>query len=315
MRIALLGTGFGQAHAAVYAARTDVEVVIFGRHPDKAAEVAGQFGFAACTDIDKAFEDDSFDLVDICLPVALHADYVLRALQAGMHALVELPLADNLADAQRVVEAAERSDRQVFVDMFERFIPANRALLDAVRDGTYGRLEQLTLWNLTAHLWPGASLGLRALPLEAMHSDMDIITRTLGLPHTVEVTALARDSDSASIEATLRFDGAFARDSVSSLMPMSWGARGGYTATFTHGVLESASTMGFDGKPTGAVTAYTADGARQLPLPTADQYTAMIDHVLAVLRGDADNQITPASTLDALKLTLDIDQRVNGHSA
>ncbi|MDQ3765154.1 MAG: hypothetical protein M3460_27775 [Actinomycetota bacterium] len=70
--------------------------------------------------------------------------------------------------------------------------------------------------------------------------------------------------------------------------------------------------MGFDGKPTGAVTAYTADGARELELPPADQYTAMIDHVLAVLRGEADNQITPASTLDALKLTLDIDQKVNG---
>ena len=186
MKIALLGTGFGQAHAAVYAARTDVEVVMFGRDPDKTAKVAGQFGFAACTDIDNAFDDDSFDLVDICLPVALHADHVLRALQADKHALVELPLADNLTDAQRVVEAAERSDRQVFVDMFERFIPANRALLDAVRDGTYGRLEQLTLWNLTAHLWPGASLGLKALPLEAMHSDMDIITRTLGLPHELE---------------------------------------------------------------------------------------------------------------------------------
>ena len=94
-------------------------------------------------------------------------------------------------------------------------------------------------------------------------------------------------------------------------MPMSWGARGGYTATFTHGVLESASTMGFDGKPTGAVTAYTADGARELRLPPADQYTAMIDHVLAVLRGATGNLITPASTLDALRLTVDIDQHVN----
>ena len=51
---------------------------------------------------------------------------MLRALDAGKHALVELPLAGNLADAQRVVQAAERSDQQVFVDMFERFIPANR---------------------------------------------------------------------------------------------------------------------------------------------------------------------------------------------
>jgi UDP-N-acetylglucosamine 3-dehydrogenase len=311
MKIALLGTGFGQAHAAAYAARGDVEVVMFGRDPDKTATAAAQFGFDHSTTMDAAFEDESF-LVDICLPIPLHAEYVLRALDAGKHALVELPLAGNLADAQRVVQAAKRSDKQVFVDMFERFIPANQALVDAVRAGTYGRLEQLTLWNLTAHLWPGASLGLKVLPLEAMHSDMDIITRVLGLPQSIEVATVARDEDSAAVEATLTYTDGFVRDSVSSLMPMSWGARGGYTATFTDGVLEATSTMGFDGKPTGTVTGYTTHGVHDLQLPPANQYTAMIDHVLAVLRGEADNQITPASTLDALKLTLDIDQRING---
>lgn len=312
MRIALLGTGFGRAHAAVYAARGDVEVVMFGRDPGKTGSIAAQFGFEASTVIDAAFDDDSFDLIDICLPIPMHADYVLRTLAAGKHALVELPLAGDLADAQRVIAAAERSDKHVFVDMFERFIPADNALVDAVRAGTYGRLEQLTLWNLTAHLWPGASLGLTVLPLEAMHSDMDIVARTLGLPDTIEVTTVERDADSACVEATLRYPGAFVRDTVSSLMPRSWGARGGYTATFTDGVLESTSTMGFDGKPSGSVTAYTSDGVHELELPHADQYTAMIEHVLAVLRGEADNEITPASALDALTLTLDLDRAVNG---
>ncbi|GAA0443218.1 Gfo/Idh/MocA family oxidoreductase [Streptomyces stramineus] len=79
MKIALLGTNFGQAHAAVYAARDDVEVVMFGRDADKTAQAAGQFGFAASTDLDAAFTDPSFDLVDVCLPIALHAPMVLRA--------------------------------------------------------------------------------------------------------------------------------------------------------------------------------------------------------------------------------------------
>ncbi|MFV8128241.1 Gfo/Idh/MocA family protein [Streptomyces syringium] len=311
MKIALLGTGFGQAHAAVYAARDDVEVVMFGRDAAKTAKVAGQFGFASSTDMDAAFEDDSFDLVDICLPLPLHAEFVLRALQAGKHALVELPLADDIEDAKRVAEAAAHSDKHVFVDMFERFIPANQALFDAVNQGTYGRLEQLTLWNLTAHLWPGVSLGLKVLPLEALHSDMDIITRTLGLPRATTVTTVARGEDSGAIEAAFRFDGAAARSSVSSLMPQAWGARGGYTATFEHGVLDATSTMGFDGKPSGTVTVYTAEGAQELPLPAADQYTAMIGHVLEVVRGEADNQIAPASVLDALQLTLDLNRQVN----
>ncbi|WP_228974715.1 Gfo/Idh/MocA family protein [Streptomyces sp. DH12] len=311
MKIALLGTGFGQAHAAVYAARDDVEVVMFGRDAAKTAKAASRFGVASSTDMDAAFEDGSFDLVDICLPLPLHAEFVLRALKAGKHALVELPLADDIEDAKRVAEAAARSDKHVFVDMFERFIPANQALFDAVKQRTYGRLEQLTLWNLTAHLWPGASLGLKVLPMEAMHSDMDIITRTLGLPQATTVTTVARGEDSGAIDAAFRFDGAAARSSISSLMPQAWGARGGYTATFQHGVLDATSTMGFDGKPSGTVTAYTAEGAHELQLPDADQYTAMIGHVLDVVRGAADNQIAPASVLDALQLTLDLDHMVN----
>ncbi|MFF3275947.1 Gfo/Idh/MocA family protein [Streptomyces chrestomyceticus] len=312
MKIALLGTGFGQAHAAVYAARGDAEVVMFGRDAEKTAKAAGQFGFASSTGMDAAFEDDSFDLVDICLPIPLHAESVLRALQSGKHVLVELPLADSVEDAKRVAQAAAHSDKHVFVDMFERFIPANQALFDAVRQGTYGQLEHLTLWNLTAHLWPGASLGLKILPLEAMHSDMDIITCTLGLPQDLTVTTVARDEDSGAIDAAFRFERAAARSTVSSLMPKSFGARGGYTASFEHGVLDASSSMGFDGKPTGAVTAYTADGARELDLPAADQYTAMIGHVMDVLDGKAANQIAPDSVLDALQLTLDLDQKVNG---
>jgi shikimate 5-dehydrogenase len=47
MKIALLGAGFGQAHAAVYAQRPDVnEVVVFGRTPQKLATISDQFGFA-----------------------------------------------------------------------------------------------------------------------------------------------------------------------------------------------------------------------------------------------------------------------------
>ncbi|MFF1414059.1 Gfo/Idh/MocA family protein [Streptomyces sp. NPDC058289] len=311
MKIALLGTGFGQAHAAVYAARDDVEVVMFGRDPDKTAKTAAQFGVPASTDLEAAFTDPSFDLVDICLPIPLHAPMTLRALEAGKHVLTELPMAASAEDARRIVAASQESDRHVFVDMFAGFLPANRILHDAVREGTYGQLKELAYWSAMAPLWPGASLGLKSLPMESMHSDLDCITRALGTPTAVHVTAAERDADAAAIDATFTFDQAIARSSISSLRPMPYGARGGYTAAFTDAVLESASTMGYDGKPATTLTEYTADGSRDIPLPTADQYTAMIDHVLAVLHGHADNEITPASALDALELTLQVDQQVN----
>lgn len=128
MKIALLGTGFGQAHAEVYAQRPDIdEVMVYGRSPDKLAAVHERFGFATSTDLDAVISDRSVDLVDVCLPTHLHAETVLRALDAGKHVLTELPMADNLADTQLIIDAAAESDRQVFVDMFERFIPANQA--------------------------------------------------------------------------------------------------------------------------------------------------------------------------------------------
>src|SRR5919108_3834399 len=99
MRIALLGTGFGQAHAAVYAQQPDVdEVVVFGRTPQKLAEISERFGFATTTDLDTLITDPTVDLVDICLPTRLHADVAVRAMQAGRDVLIELALAAPLED-------------------------------------------------------------------------------------------------------------------------------------------------------------------------------------------------------------------------
>lgn len=129
MKIALLGTGFGQAHAAIFAERPDVDqVVVFGRTPHKLAKVSGQFGFATTSDLDALITDQSVDLVDICLPTSLHADVAVRAMQAGRDVLIELPLAATLADAHRIVATQQATGRQAFVDMFSRFSPASQHL-------------------------------------------------------------------------------------------------------------------------------------------------------------------------------------------
>jgi predicted dehydrogenase len=183
MKIALLGTGFGQAHAAVYAQRPDVhEVIVFGRAPDKLAKIGGEFGFATSTDLDGLIADGSVDLVDICLPTRLHADVAIRALQAGKHVLIELPLAAALEDARRIVAAHQASGQMAFVDMFSRFSPASQYLREAAADQRYGPLQVLEIEGRTALLWPGYDLGLDTLALDMMHADFDLVTSLLGQP-------------------------------------------------------------------------------------------------------------------------------------
>jgi predicted dehydrogenase len=191
MKIALLGTGFGQAHAAVYAERPDVdEVVVFGRTPAKLATISGQFGFvtATTTDLDGLITDATVDLVDICLPTRLHAEVAVMAMQAGRDVLIELPLATTLEDAHRIIAAQQTTGRRAFVDMFSRFSPAHQHLRQAAAEHRYRPLQVLEIEGRTALLWPGYDLGLDTLALDMMHADFDLVTGLLGQPATVQVT-------------------------------------------------------------------------------------------------------------------------------
>src|SRR6516225_7214889 len=313
MKIALLGTGFGQAHAAVYADRPDVdEVVVFGRTPDKLATIGGQFGFATTTDLDALLADPSVDLVDICLPTALHADVAVRALQAGHDVLIELPLATTLADAHRIIAAQQATGRMVFVDMFSRFSPASQHLRQAVADERYGPLTVLEIEGRTALLWEGYDLGLDTLALDMMHADFDLVTGLLGQPATVQVAGTGGPGGRGSAaEVILGYPAAIARCASSSLMPQPYGIRGGWRATFADGVLEYAMRAGFTGQGPATLTEVTADGERPIDLPAGGPpYAAVIDHLLACLAGHASNLIEPASALLALELTLDVHQRL-----
>ena len=142
MKIALLGTGSGQVHAAVYSQRPDVdEVVVFGRTPEKLAEFGEQFGLATTTDPDALVADPTVDLVDICLPTRLHAEVAVQAMRAGRDVLIELPLAPTIADARRIVAAQRATGRRAFVDMFSRFTHAHQQLRHVVGDRRYGPLQ------------------------------------------------------------------------------------------------------------------------------------------------------------------------------
>jgi len=313
MKVALLGTGFGQAHAAVYAQRSDVDqVVVFGRTTQKLAKMRGQFGFATTTNLDAVLTDPLVDLVDICLLTRLHADVAVAARHVGKDVLIELSLATTLAGARRIVAAQQATGRQAFVDMFSQFSPAGQHLRQAVAEQRYGPLQGLEIEGRTALLWPGYDLGLDALALDMMHADFDLVTSLVGQPSTVHVTGTGGRGDRGSAaEVVLGYPETIARCNSSSLMPQPYGIRGGWRATFRGGVLEYAMRAGFTGQGPATLTEFTTDGERPLDLPDAGPpYAAVIDHVLACLTGRADNPIDPASALPALELTLDVHQRL-----
>jgi predicted dehydrogenase len=228
MKVGLLGTGFGIAHARIYHTHPQVsQVVVFGRTPAKLQAFAEQFGYATTTDPAAIYDDPTVDLVDVCLPTGLHTEHVTRALQAGKHVLCELPLAATMDDACRIVDAAAASDRQAFVDMFGRFDPATEVLHTAIAQGSYGTLKTLTMELRSALLWEGYQIGLDSLAMDVLHSSLDTIVSALGRPESMTAMGVAKGTAASAGEVLLGYPSTIVRCSASALLPKPYGMRGG----------------------------------------------------------------------------------------
>jgi len=117
LRVAVIGYSFmGRIHTQAWltAGRffdlgTRVEVAaVCGRDATAAAEFAERFGIPRVfTDWRDVVADPGIDVVDICTPGDTHAEIAIAALDAGTHVLCEKPLANSVADAERMTEAAE----------------------------------------------------------------------------------------------------------------------------------------------------------------------------------------------------------------
>ena len=164
----------------------------------------------------------------------------------------------------------------------------------------------------SALLWPGYDLRLDTIVLDMLHGDLDTLMQVLGMPESFTSSTVAGAERGSAVQVAFAYPDAIVRASGSSLVPGPYGVRGGYRASITGGVLEHSFVADFTGQaPQPVVDEYTDKGHRQLPADGPDAYTAMIDHVLACLHGQAVNQLAPASVLDSLRLTLDVHQAVN----
>ncbi|RGC70556.1 4-carboxy-2-hydroxymuconate-6-semialdehyde dehydrogenase [Micromonospora sp. MW-13] len=124
LRFGLFGTGHwaAETHAAAIGAHPRAELAgVWGRNPDKAAELARRHGVPAFTEVDALV--DACDAVAVALPPDVQADIAVRAATAGRHLLLDKPLALTLPDADRVVAAAGQSGVASVVFFTQRFHP------------------------------------------------------------------------------------------------------------------------------------------------------------------------------------------------
>jgi predicted dehydrogenase len=127
LRVALVGSAFmGRAHSQAWRTaphffdlpmRPQLELLV-GRKPETTADRARQLGWERwSTDWHAAIADPGIDIIDICTPGDTHAEIAVAALEAGKHVLCEKPLANSVADAERMTRAAEAARAEGIVAM------------------------------------------------------------------------------------------------------------------------------------------------------------------------------------------------------
>ena len=126
-------------------------------------------------DFDSLLRDPAIEAVVLATPHSQHAEQVRRAAAAGKHVFVEKPFALSLAEADRMLEAADKAGIVLAVGFNRRFHPSMVRLRDAVRAGRLGTLVTVSAEQTALHGLDLTETAWRAQPEEAPGGAMTAI--------------------------------------------------------------------------------------------------------------------------------------------
>ncbi|MER8725160.1 Gfo/Idh/MocA family oxidoreductase [Mesorhizobium sp. M1027] len=124
LRVVVAGLGnMGRSHALAYHTNPGFEVAALVNRSDVPLP-AGLVSYGIRRSFDQALRDESPDVACIATYSDSHADYAVRAFEAGCHVFVEKPLATTVADAKRVVAAAKANGKKLVIGYILRHHPS-----------------------------------------------------------------------------------------------------------------------------------------------------------------------------------------------
>lgn len=143
LHVAFIGAGsISELHMRCYKDMDDVKMVAMADiSKDNLSKRAEDFGISNCfTDYKEMLRKVKPEAVSICTPNNLHASSTISSLRAGAHVLVEKPLALNVREGQRMLQASKKYRRKLIIGFQHRFEPKSQFIKKAVANGQIGRV-------------------------------------------------------------------------------------------------------------------------------------------------------------------------------
>lgn len=269
--------------------------------PDKADVVARQYGVKPASvysydHFDQIRDNPEIQAVYIVLPNALHAEYTVRAAQAGKHVLCEKPMATQAKDAQEMVDACARAGRKLMIAYRCQYEVKNRAVIESVRAkklGTIGMIEANNYqnqgdpgqWRLKKALSGGGSLP--DIGLYCLNSSRAVLNEE---PSEVLATISTPAHDPRFVEV---------EDSISFILKFPSGALAVCSSSYSQHDNKRLTVFGSEGIASienafayhGQELKITlpepeGDSVSQKILPDKNQFALELDHMASCIQND-----------------------------
>ena len=145
VRLAVIGAGVMGANHARLAARTPgVELVaIVDVDEEKRTTLATAMSVAAVADVDSLIESKAIDAAVVATSTAFHHPIAARCIDAGLHVLVEKPIALTVEEGEDLAARARRAGVVLTVGHVERFNPAVRELMRSIDKPIHLQLDRV----------------------------------------------------------------------------------------------------------------------------------------------------------------------------
>jgi len=167
VRAGVVGVGYlGKFHGEKYANAEQADLVgVVDINPDQAGQIAKKHGTQAFTDYRELL--GRVDAVSIAVPTPHHYEIAKAFLENGVDVLIEKPITTTIAEADELIDIAEKRSLILQVGHLERFNPAVKSVQDIIKDPIFIESNRLSLYQKR-----GTDVSV---VLDLMIHDIDII--------------------------------------------------------------------------------------------------------------------------------------------
>ena len=263
------------------------------------------------TDFDEMLEKEEIDILDICLPTYLHADFSVKAMEKGINVICEKPISLKKEDVKRVYECAKKNNVKFMIAQVLRFWPEYEIVKDIYDKGTYGKLLSGSMRRLGLRPkwswdnWMADENRSGLVPFDLHIHDSDFIVYAFGKPEKV-TDFRAKRSEQDYINAVYEYDGFFLTTEASwydSPYPFAADFRFQFEKAVVAWEKGEMKIYEADGKVWCPISKGSELDTGDIGLPASDAYANEINYFAdCVINGTCPDKVKP----DELETVIDI---------